>query len=132
MKNRIASIETAEDTTYNVFIKERLPFGFFGEGNTIEEAKQDFIDAYHEMKVRYEAQTSKKIKHTFIFEYDVQSFLKHYSTLFSMPALEKLTGINQKQLHHYRSGLRKPREAQRKKIETALHKLGHELTAIRL
>ena len=40
----------------------------------------------------------------------------------NIKALEKLTGINQKQLHHYATGLRKPREAQRKKIETALHK----------
>jgi len=43
-----------------------------------------------------------------------------------------MTGINQKQLHHYASGLKKPRQEQRKKIETALHKLGEELLAIEL
>ena len=49
-----------------------------------------------------------------------------------MPALERLTGINQKQLHHYLAGYRKPREPQRKKIENALHNLGRELLAVRL
>ncbi|MFV0506365.1 MAG: hypothetical protein ACK5L5_06595, partial [Bacteroidales bacterium] len=62
--------------------------------------------------------------------YDTMSFFNYYCELFSMPALERLTGINQKQLHHYASGLKKPREAQLKKIETALHKLGDELKAV--
>lgn len=46
--------------------------------------------------------------------------------------LEKLTGINQKQIHHYASGLRKPREQQRRKIAEALHQLGEELLSIDL
>jgi hypothetical protein len=46
--------------------------------------------------------------------------------------LERITGINQKLLHHYSSGLKKPREAQKKKIETALHRLDEELLAVKL
>jgi hypothetical protein len=38
--------------------------------------------------------------------------------------IERLTGINQKLLHHYVSGRRTPREAQRKKIEVALLNFG--------
>jgi len=53
-------------------------------------------------------------------------------SVFTKPALERLTGINQKQLHHYATGLKKPRPAQRKKIESALHKLGKELLTIQL
>jgi hypothetical protein len=66
------------------------------------------------------------------YQYDTQSILSHYASVFSKPALEKLTGINQKLLHHYASGLKKPREAQRKKIETALHALGKELLTVKL
>jgi len=40
--------------------------------------------------------------------------------------------LNEKQLNHYASGLKKPRAAQAKKIENALHKLGGELLAIEL
>jgi len=52
--------------------------------------------------------------------------------VFSKPALERLTGINQKLLHQYATGLKKPREAQRKKIEAALHRLGIELLSVEL
>jgi hypothetical protein len=64
------------------------------------------------------------------YRYDVQSILSYYAKVFTKPALEKLTGINQKQLHHYATGLKKPREPQRKKIELALHRLGSELMSV--
>ncbi|GHT05494.1 hypothetical protein AGMMS49525_12860 [Bacteroidia bacterium] len=60
-------------------------------------------------------------EYTIVFQYDTQSFLNYYNKLFSNVALERLTGINQKLLYHYSSGLKKPRLIQRKKIETALH-----------
>ena len=64
--------------------------------------------------------------------YDIPSLLQYYSGIFSKPALEKLTGINQKQFFHYASGMVKPRPAQRKKISEALHKLGAELMTVKL
>ena len=66
------------------------------------------------------------------YRYDVQSILSYYASVFTKPALERLTGINQKQLHHYATGLKKPREPQRRKIEDALHKLGSELLSVHL
>ena len=44
--------------------------------------------------------------------------------------LERLTGINQKQLWHYASRGRKPCKEQIHRIESALHKLGEELLSI--
>lgn len=64
--------------------------------------------------------------------FDTPSLLEYYSGIFSKPALEKLTGINQKQLFHYASGKVKPRPAQRKKISEALHRLGKELLTVNL
>jgi hypothetical protein len=60
----------------------------------------------------------------------VQSFLNYYNKFFTFVGLEQITGINQKLLHHYSSGLKKPREKQRKKIETALHRFGNDLLAL--
>ena len=40
--------------------------------------------------------------------------------IFTKAALERITGINQKQLGHYASGIKKPRRAQVEKIEKAL------------
>ena len=64
------------------------------------------------------------------FQYDVESLLYCYGEVFTKAALERLTGINQKQLGHYAKGRSKPRPAQEKKIKEALHTLGEELVAI--
>ena len=66
------------------------------------------------------------------FEFDVQSLLSIYEGIFSKSGLEKLTGINQKQLWHYAKGISKPRPEQLRKIESALHRLGSELLSLSL
>jgi hypothetical protein len=44
--------------------------------------------------------------------------------------LETITGINQKQLAHYASGISKPRPKQAEKISQGLHKLAKEMMAV--
>jgi len=108
--------------------------GVYGAGNTAEEAKQDVLKGL-ELFIKYNKDNLPKIlqgKYAIEYKYDVQSFLNYYNKIFTNVALERITGINQKLLHHYSSGLKKPREMQRKKIETALHHLGNELLAVRL
>lgn len=41
-----------------------------------------------------------------ISKYDSQSLLQHYKGIFTNSALERITGINQKQIQHYASGLK--------------------------
>ncbi len=67
-----------------------------------------------------------------VFKFDVESFLNYYRKIFTNSALERLTGINQKQLQHYASGLKKPRADQVQKIESAIHSLGKELLSVEL
>lgn len=67
-----------------------------------------------------------------VYKFDAVSLLNYYKGVFTNAALEKITGINQKQIQHYATGHRKPRIEQRKKIETALHNLGKELLAVEL
>jgi predicted RNase H-like HicB family nuclease len=64
------------------------------------------------------------------FKMDVKSLLEFYNGIFSKSGLERITGINQKQLWHYASGNRRPRPEQALKLEQALHKLGEELISI--
>ena len=66
------------------------------------------------------------------FQTDVRSLLNIYSGIFSKSGLERLTGINQKQLWHYANGKSTPRRAQVLRIENALHELGQELISIHL
>ena len=70
--------------------------------------------------------------YSLVFKMDVKSFLEFYTGIFTKAGLERVTGINQKQLWHYASGNRNPRPEQVVKIETALHKLGEELISINL
>ncbi len=131
MRKVKAHIEIASDGLYSVYIDdENLNYGVIGEGKTISEAIDDFNAVYEALKQGFkeEGRTFEEVE--FIFVKDVQSFLEYYSDIFSKSALERMTGINQKQLHHYATGLHKPRQAQIKKIEDALHNLGKELLAI--
>ena len=73
-----------------------------------------------------------KSDYKLIFRFDTVSLLNYYRKIFTNAALERMTGINQKQIQHYASGLKTPRAAQAKKIETAFHRLGSELLAIEL
>ena len=69
-------------------------------------------------------------EYEFEYKFDVESLLFFYDKILSKAALERLTGINQKQLSHYACGRSKPRPAQAQKIVNALHTLGRDLLAI--
>lgn len=108
--------------------------GVYGAGETVLEAKESIVKSIALLK-KYNKEnvpTILKGEYTLVFRFDVESFLNYYKGIFTNAALERMTGINQKQFQHYASGLKKPRETQVKKIETALHKLGSELMAVEL
>lgn len=45
-KQCTAHIECGNDGFYSVYVEEDFPFGFFGEGRTVKEAKQDFLGTF--------------------------------------------------------------------------------------
>lgn len=67
-----------------------------------------------------------------VYRFDTVSLLNYYKGIITNAALERMTGIDQNQLQHYATGLKKPRRPQAKKIEHALHELGKELLAVEL
>lgn len=105
-----------------------------GGGQTIEEVKQSVLDCIEIVKSFDDKNVPVALKgeYELVWKFDVGSFLQYYKGIFSQTGIAKLTGINEKQLNHYASGLKKPRPAQAKKIEMALHKLGHELLSVEL
>lgn len=109
--------------------------GIYGGGETAEAAKHSIIKAI-ELSKKYNAKDKipgiLKGEYKLVYRFDTESLLNFYKGVFSNSALERITGINQRQLQHYASGLKKPREPQLKKIENALHKLGGELLAVEL
>lgn len=109
--------------------------GVYGGGETVAEAKQSVLDAIRLLKEENEEGNipqALKGEYELVYRFDTQSLLDYYKGVFTNSALERITGINQKQMQHYASGLKKPRPETAKKIEEALHKLGHELLAVEL
>ena len=129
----IAVIERGADGTYGVFIEsDNVPFGVLGDGKTVAEAIADFNNSLEEMRAYY-AEEGKEFPQDleFEFKYDTASFLQQYAYAFTLAGLERITGINQRQLSHYINGVRKPSEKTTQKIEERLHNFGSEIASVR-
>ncbi|MDQ6763177.1 MAG: type II toxin-antitoxin system HicB family antitoxin [Bacteroidota bacterium] len=132
MKKIKIIIERSKDH-YNAYAENVK--GVYGAGDTVAEAKQSILDSIKLLKKYNEDKNIPKIlkgDYELVFKFDTESLLNYYNGIFSKAALERITGINQKQIQHYSTGLKRPRPTQVKRIETALHKLGAELLAVEL
>ena len=106
--------------------------GIYGAGNTVEEAKQNVLEGLH-LFIKYNKDNLPEIlqdEYNIEYHFDVHSFLKHYSNVFTKSALQRMTGINQTQLTHYVSGFRKPSYKTIKKLDTAINGLSKELSQV--
>ena len=104
--------------------------GIYAAGDSVEDVKNDILEAIRTYKeIRPVSEWAKPIKENWAIEwhYDTQSLLSHYQGILSNAAIERMTGINKKQLWNYANGISKPRKQVREKIENALHSLGKEL-----
>lgn len=104
--------------------------GIYAAGDSVREVKQDVLNVIQLVKEEWpESEWPLPLKENWPIEwhYDTRSLLKYYEGVISNAALERLTGINKKQLWNYANGISNPRKEARKKIEDALHTLGQEL-----
>ena len=106
--------------------------GIYGAGNTVEEAKQNVMEGLR-LFIKYNKNNLPPIlqgDYTVEYHFDIPTFLKHYSTIFTKSALQRMTGINQTQLSHYASGFRKPSKKTVNKLDTAIQGLSRELSQV--
>ncbi len=104
--------------------------GIFAAGDSVAEVKENTYEAIRIYKeVTPESEWAEPIRENWPVEwhFDTQSLLLYYQGIFTNAALERLTGINQKQLWNYSKGISKPRKQAKEKIQNALHALGSEL-----
>lgn len=125
-------IERASDGNYSIYMDaDDMSYLVTGTGKSVDEALKDFEGGYEEMK-KYYAETGKEFEDVeFEYYYDAASFLQYYSKFMSLAGLERITGVNQKQLGHYISGYRHPSAKTAKKIEDSVHKFSQELSGVR-
>ncbi|HCC51096.1 MAG TPA: HicB family protein [Porphyromonadaceae bacterium] len=134
MEKVVVTVELSENN-YSAFL-ESLP-GCASTGKSFDELKKNIKEAveFHLEGMREDGDDIPKQftgEYELSFRFDSQSLLQHYNGIFTNAALERITGINQRQLQRYASGISKPRRPQAEKIENALHKLGKELSVVEL
>ena len=125
-----AIIERAKDGTYSVYCKNEI---FSGVGETLDQAKESLLQQmsfYKETALaegfRYPAFLDGPF--TVTYQADVLSLLKYYvgEGIFSLAGMEKMTGINQKQLWSYMNGT-KPRKTQVSRLDKGFQALREDL-----
>ena len=124
-----ALIEMGKDGTFGIFTPD-LKSTIWGEGDTVIEAKKDFLNSYKEILLCYEEE-NKKIPNElksleFVYRYDVAS-LFNYCNFLNVSKLAKTIGVNPSLLRQYKAGNTYISEKQAKKIETGLHRIGEQL-----
>ena len=129
-----AFIERTGNGKYSVYSDSddsRLDYGIIGDGDTAEEAMDDFMGCYEDMQKSYKRQGKTFVEAEFAFEFDMSSFLNYYSKTLSLAGLSRITGINQQQLSHYATGRKRPRPETIHKIEHSLWNLSKDLSQVR-
>lgn len=107
-------------------------FGLNGIGRTIEEAKSDLLEAYNEIKELSAAEGKECEELQFDYSYDIPSFLKYYEYALSLAGLERISGINQRQLSHYINGTSTPRKTTVDKFRKRIKAFAEELSSTEL
>jgi hypothetical protein len=128
-----AFIERGNNGTYGVYVdleNNSLNYGIHGDGDSANEAVDDFISSYEEMKEFYNQLGKEFVEAKFNYVYDTASFLAYYSKVLSLAGLQRITGINQGQLSHYVTGRRKPSPKTVEKIEKSLHAFANEISQV--
>ena len=124
-------VERGSDNRYSAYMDyDDLNFGLAGFGKSAKEAIQDFYESYNEEKEMCLKEGKEFPELEFDIQYDVSSFLDYFSGVLSKSGLETITGINQKQLWHYSSGLRKPRQSTVVHIQNSLHAFADEIKQV--
>ncbi len=129
-----ALIEKGKDGTFGIFTPD-LKSTVIGEGNTVGEAKADFLNSVNELMLYYK-ETGKQIPEELIdiefeFKYDIASLFNYYNFI-NVSQFAKSAGINPSLMRQYKTGHQYISENQVLKIETALHKIAREFAEIKL
>lgn len=121
-------IEMNNDGSYTAVPQHRYGIGFFGLGDTVEEAIADLNNSHCEAK----ASLPDLPEMEWVLRFDTASFLQFYGDRLSLAGLQTITGINRKQLSHYMTGHSRPSPATVQKIQTGIRNFSKQLSRIYL
>lgn len=130
-----AIVEMWDDKTISVYVPDFDGFSLNGQGNTVEEAKQALYEAVDDYKTML-SETGKEIPASlsdieFEYKYDIASFFECFKFI-SVSTFAKYAGINPSLMRQYKQRIAFASEAQKMKIEEAIHRAGSEMLAVHL
>jgi predicted RNase H-like HicB family nuclease len=102
--------------------------GIYGAGNTLDEVTDNVKEAIA-LFLRYNDNAPAVLKGNPEIEliFDITGLIKYYSQFITLPAMENLTGVNQKQLWQYANGYKSPRKETAERIEKGLKRFARKL-----
>lgn len=127
-------IEKQSDGTYIAYNTTGDMVQLVGTGETVAEAKDDFMNSVEEIIESYKEDgmpVPAELEEAHEFFFDVSSLFEYYSVI-NVSAFAKMVGINDSLLRQYKRGGTYISDAQLGKIESGIHQLGKELSSLRL
>lgn len=98
--------------------------------STLEDFKKEFEESF-EFHVEGLKENGDKIpdyiasgNYCIVYELETSVLLKEAEKFTTLAAISRVTGINQKQLSHYATGIKQPRPASRERIIQGIHAIG--------
>lgn len=105
-------------------------------GSTLDEFKKEFEEsfAFHIEGLRENGDHIPDYilsgKYHIVYDLEATALLKEAEKFTTLAAISRATGINQKQLSHYATGLKQPRPSSRARIIKGLHDIGRMALAL--
>lgn len=122
-------IEMASDGGYACYMEETFPdFALAGFGDSAEEAKEDMLEAYGQIKEDLENEGKSMPDLEFIYHYDMKSFFNYFDFL-NISKVAQRAHINPSLMRKYASGIVNAGEGQYQKLKEAIHSFSKELQA---
>lgn len=125
-----ALIETGPDGGFDIVLMDLEHHVIFGDGETVQEAKEDLQNSYKEVLACYTDEgkpVPEELKDLeFEYKYDIASFFHEFKWI-NISALAKVLGMNRSLLYQYKKGNTYISHEQMKRIEKGVHELGKRL-----
>ena len=125
----IVVIERNKTGLFSAYMEDDLPdFALNGQGFTVEEAKNELICAYNEIKelLIEEGKTIPELE--FEYRYDIPSLFSEFNMI-NISRFAKSIGINPGLMRRYACGDTFASENQLKRIEYGVRSLGRRLSS---
>jgi predicted RNase H-like HicB family nuclease len=135
MEKIIVILEKTKNGGYSAYLPD-LP-GCVATSSSLGIVKEEIRDAvkFHLEGMMDEGlELPELFRNDYNLEYklDVKTLFDWFSGILTKSGVSRITGLNQSLINQYALGIKTPSEKQAKKIEKALHSLGHELLEIQL